>query len=199
MNSIFIALVLIAADPTYPEIMKQVDLLSHDEFDERQLATKKLIEMGEPASRVLLKINIKDKEVIARKATILTAFIDNFRPRKSDTLPWLDCLPENYPDREKVINDCMLYDHWRLDISSFKKMSDLLEGQGVFQGGGAFTGYRWGTQIFILELMKTKKTKKEILDLLDEMKETERKWIARGGRYKMYDPYKEHSPEINPE
>lgn len=195
MNCLILAFALFTTEPSYGEIRDQIDLLGSDFFDERQAATHKLKEMGFPAIKVLVKFDTTDREIIDRRGYILSYFIQNFKIQGRE-LPWIDCLPEDYPNREKIVKSCMIYKHWYLDIPNFKSITDVIDAEAnrSIKGQGDFKGYRFGTMLFILDLIKEGKKEKEIRELLVQMIEIENIWKAKGGRYLQFSPFRSNPP-----
>lgn len=153
----------------------KINELASDEFNVRQAATHELKDMEEalvPLVKLTNNIKLMKEEADLRDRIhfILQHHISRFKPKKYTQIPWIDCLPLDYPDREKVIKKSM-QPEWYIDFVKTK-------------APGNFEGLRYGTEMLIFDLLKKNTSKEKIIQLLDRMAEIEIEWIKTGGKYK---------------
>lgn len=156
-------------------VLIKINELASDEFEIRQAATHHLIKNQDA---LLPLINVaKDSKLMKENADlndrvhfILQHHISAFRPTKYIKMPWVDCLPIDYPDREAAIKKYM-QPEWYIDFNKT-------------EAPGNFLGLRYGTEMLIFDLLKKRTPKEKIIQLLDRMAEIEVEWVRIGGKYK---------------
>lgn len=154
-----------------PEAMVHIQKLGDDSWRTREAATKALIKMDERPVRLLIYVarSTSDPEVRVRADRIIARQYNALRPSGKDTeFPWIDCLPKNTPNRDKVLE---------------KAFKDYGEPCYVDHIMNQETTYRWATQEYAISLYNKGHSRKEIVKILDKMVKNEEQWQRSGGRY----------------
>lgn len=139
-------------------VVMLISQLGDSSFRVREAASVRLTNLG-PAALIPLqvaKISHDDPEVRSRARAILEDERASYRTTERCRTPMIDCLPEDYPDRQMIIQESLKAVRgdttWDYD-------SDL----------GDWPSYRFATEYFIDRLIANGKSKKEIISLLDRM------------------------------
>ena len=147
--------------------------LADDSFivrEEASISLRKLDCVSVPYLRAATKH--PDMEVRRRAEMLLADWRGSIKPTNHSETPWLDMLPNDYPDRREILDRC------------------LSNARQIIQNGTNWPEYRWATQLLIDELLAAGKSKSSIIKLLDEMGKNEKEYIRkhappevnRGGR-----------------
>jgi hypothetical protein len=152
-------ILLISTDAQIDQYIKD---MGHKKWKERECATWKLICLGE---RVFPKIkkacSDADPEIATRAELVKKTFYENILPTNYCKLPWIDGLPEDYPDRAIIVDK-------------------YLEGKNRdWDKNLEYVGYRLATLEFITDLFNNGKSRKDIISLLDKMVEGEKKQLQQ--------------------
>lgn len=154
-----------------PEVMSHISKLGHDEWKTREAATRALIKMDERPVRLLIYVarSTSDLEVRRRADRIIARQYSQLKPSEKDAeMPWIECLPKNTPDRDKVLE---------------KAFKDYGEPCYVDPRYNQEQTYRWATQEYVIRLYNKGYTRKQIVKILDTMVRNEKQWHRNGGRY----------------
>lgn len=104
-----------------------------------------------------------DPEVVQRAQAVLARSWD-VRPTGGGDLPWIDMLPETYPDRQSVTYRFLHESGWPTGYGSYSKGWDE---------------YRAATALLVRDLLGRGRTRNEVRVLLDSMVARESEWKAR--------------------
>jgi hypothetical protein len=105
-----------------------------------------------------------DPEIGRRAQILLDDFYANVGPTYYRAYPWIDMLPSSYPDRQRIVNDYL--NHARALIGSH---------------GGEWPDYRYATQLFIQQSLRSGLSRHSAQTLLDAMVEQERFYRKQRG------------------
>lgn len=159
--------------PVSAYVLLLIAQLGDDSFLIRQNASARLADLGRPAHRLLMvaKITSDDPEVRYRAGGILEDWRSSYRPTKKGVLtPWLDSLPDDYPDKQAIVSRLVREARGGVDWSGYDYDSEVQD----------WPVYRTATDLFVDHLIAAGKSKKDIIRLLDLMAEREaRYWKMR--------------------
>jgi hypothetical protein len=154
-----ILLILLSTDA---QIEKYVEDLGNKRWYYRDQASRKLMLLGERSQPFLEKIKIgKDLEVDSRVEKLFDIYCHSILPTSYGKLPWIDGLPDDYPNRDSIVRYYMADKSrdWDKDLEYY--------------------GFRAATLDFVIDLCKEGKSRKEIVSLLDKMVEGEKKQLEQ--------------------
>lgn len=157
-----------------PEVLTQIDKMGSNEWREREKASAALAKMDEraiPLLRMAVSYNT-DAEIRARARRLVSRYENSLRPSDKDAkMPWIECLPKDWPDRDKLIEKT----HGELDHPPW------CEGYT----GEDPVACRYATHDLVVELSRKGWSRKQVVKILDDMVENEKQWEMQGGRYSM--------------
>lgn len=146
-----------------PEVSFLATQLGDDAWVVREKASAALAKMDERPIKILRFYQISgDAEVRRRANRIVEAYERRVVFNENKKMPWIDHLPEHFPDRQEIINKYLLP----------YKESHRYDSEGHYQV------FRDATADFILDYCKKGHLKKEIVELLEEMAENEKQWLS---------------------
>lgn len=154
-----------------PEVQVLVKQLGNDEWREREKASAKLKKMGERPMRILMYAEVynTDLEIRRRAQRLVSHYMgDLIKCTKYDEIPWIECLPKDFPDRDKVLE------------AAFKKHGEPQYDWG-YDGNGAVE-YREATRSLMRAMYHKGWSSKKVRECLDKMADNEREWENQGGR-----------------
>lgn len=149
--------------PLTPYLVLLIAQLGDPSFRVREEATVRLSLLGEAAHRPLMvaKLHHDDPEVRMRARVILEDWRATFRTSKRARTPLIDCLPDDYPDRQLVIS------------GTLQALRGCDYGYDYIHELEDWPIYRSATELLVDQLIVAGKSKKEITLLLDAMVEKE--------------------------
>jgi hypothetical protein len=106
-------------------------------------------------------------EMRRRAGAALAAFYA-VGPRWYSKLPWIDMLPQDWPDRQAVIQ---------------RYLSRVRELQIGWECGEPWLDYRVATRLLVVDLLRAGESREAVQRLLDAMAENERVYIMRRNAY----------------
>lgn len=149
--------------------------LGHDDYRVREAATEYFMEHEEALLLVSRHVNDSDPEVSSRVKTVLYFHLGKVLEKWDCDVPWIDCLPDDYPDRQAMI------DYYLGPVScdpGFYEYNCEID----------FPYHRGATVRLLYALVSEGRTYKELEPLLDIMKQREVKWLNAGGRFSVPSP-----------
>lgn len=159
LNPLNLVLLLSLFDP---EVSLLATQLGDDEWLVREKASAALVKMDERPIKVLRLLQVcDDAEVRHRANRIVRAYEGSLFPTKYGKMPWIDHLPSDFPDRDKIVS----------------KYIDPYREYHQYDGEGDYKIFRDATADFILEYSKKGHSRKECVELLDKMAGSEESWI----------------------
>ncbi len=163
MNILLVTVVF--AQLSFAEFHKYNDAihdLESDKYQKRIEATNILRRAKERAHPILFTNRNKDEftlEAKMRMNLVLKEYAETIVPSNDARMPWIDCLPVDYPNRDDVLKK---YQPYKLEYADYTNEYNI---------------YRENTQTFIIDLfISGTKTKAEIVELLDVMVKREKDW-----------------------
>jgi hypothetical protein len=159
-----------------PKVALTVEKMGDDKLCVREAAHRNLVKMDERAVPFLMMAasGHKDAEVRVRSRRILSVYCITAKTKKLDGLyPWIDCLPKDFPDREKVIQQ--LFDEFGHPEMSPEPGPDPVH-------------IRLATYEFARRLMAKGWSRKVVGQILDDMADNELQWTSEGGGRYSYPP-----------
>lgn len=175
LNEFVLMLAMLSAPEISPDALPTIKLikqLGSPFWRERERASVKLVSMGEKSLLLVKKATrSSDYEISSRCFQIIECFYNNIQPTSYGKLPWIDGLPEDYPDRYVIIS---------------KYLNMQLRDAGLNK---EFIGYRCATKDFIRDLYDSGMKRSEIVELLDIMVKGEKDQVKNFGNGYYY-PYK---------
>jgi hypothetical protein len=154
----------------------QTDLLINQmgdkSFQKRELASHQLREIGECIVPKLMDVRDrhKDPEVSHRIQMILNEHRSALCPSDEERMPWIECLPGKYPDRDQII--ATAYRLWGEPVCNESGNEDSNE------------HLRNATEAFVYKMFDEGMQPRDIRKLLDRMVANEKKWLKDyWGRY----------------
>lgn len=150
--------------------------LGDPSFRAREEASVQLVNLGSAAHipLQLAKISHDDPEVRMRARVILEDWRATFRTTGKIRLPHIDCLPDDYPDRQMIIQESLKA--VRGD-STWDYNNEL----------GDWPAYRFATNYFVDRLIANGVSREKIVQLLDQMAERETAFWKRRATTVTYD------------
>lgn len=141
--------------------------LGANDFAARERASAALRALGEPVVPALWRAtNHDDPEVRRRAVMLLDDWRNTFRPSCGSPTPWLDMLPQDYPERQTVIQTYL----------------DIVRNAGLPVAGGAdWPKYRVATELWIDAQMVAKARRADVVRILDQMMVREQEYRRRQG------------------
>lgn len=167
--------------PVTAYVLLLIAQLGDDSFSVRQDASAQLASLGTPAHRLLMsaKLTSDDPEVRHRAGGILEDWRSAYRPTKRAITPWLDSLPDDYPDKQAILTRMLKEARGGVDWSGYDYDSEVQD----------WPIYRTATDLFVDQLIAAGRSKKEIIRLLDLMADREARY------WKMRNREDEHLPD----
>lgn len=149
----FLLFVILNLPPEYPCL---IEGLSSSEYLVRENTSEKIESIIDdyPFLLTILEKHF-DLEIKTRATRIKNKYLTTIKPTTYKVMPWIDCLPEFFPDRaDLIIFYTSSYSHIPRDKD--------------------WTTYRYATSDLISDLFfKQQYQKKELIELLDRMVENE--------------------------
>ncbi|MBI2054027.1 MAG: hypothetical protein HYT36_01715 [Candidatus Staskawiczbacteria bacterium] len=144
------------------EMTALVEKFGDNRFKIRQQAYERLVEIVEEDEKMVFlpflkdAVRYKDSETTRRIKGAMDYYYV-FKPDNYSLIPWIDMLPEDFPDRKNVI------------IKYLKKSPPL------FGDGWDYPDYRWATTLLICDLLDNGTARHEAINLLNAMAEKEKR------------------------
>ena len=152
-----------------PEVTIEIKKLGSDRFADRQKAHKKLMSMKErPIQLLSMCQQHRDAEIAYRSNQLLKEQYRLIVPSWVKKVPWIDCLPKDFPNRDEVLYDSYLKHGWPRFGEEWNGQDDTL---------------RAATQDFAECLLLQGWSQIEVFDVLVAMAKNEEQWHSIGGRY----------------
>ena len=166
MYSFFLFIAVLGVEPDYE---REIWGLSHEKYVFRQDYHKKLLEHGDQCLSLLRKYaKDDDLEIAYRCRQILLYHYNHVKPGNIELYPWVDCLPKDYPDREKVLDKYLPHD-----------FNEPVYTQETVD----YPHLRLATYKFMIDQLDSGKTLEEMRHLIIQMNKNELKWLEKGPRH----------------
>ncbi len=153
-------------------VLALIPQLGSDDFQTRTLAHHQLEQLLPIAGPYLLRASSDPNPEIAARAAVLSEkwswqVAEAIKPTKWPYLPWIDSLPQGYPNRFCV-------------ISEYLSMVGCCVGE-TYGGGGPphWPKYRCATKFYVQKLLIEGKEVEQVQSLLDSMVTYEKNWIKQ--------------------
>lgn len=144
--------------------------LSNDDFRTREAVSASLRSFDLMALPALEHgVGHPDPEIRHRCRALIVDVLSVF-PTNYRVPPWIDMLPDDYPNRQGVID---------------KLLFEVRGGNGYYCSNGPeedWSDFRLATAILVENERRSGKSREEVRSLLDRMVERERKWFVGAGK-----------------